>query len=370
MTWQTPRGRGRSDGYPERLPGIPGKSPAGVPSPSTCQGGRRFEPGVDEDEDVTHVPALPAVGLQRPPALRPGDRVAVLSASSPANLDRLPVGLDTLRFAGLEPVVSSTARERGEVFHYLAGSDDLRAAELRSALLDDSIAGILFAGGGYGSQRTLEALDWSGLDRVSPKVLVGYSDVTGILEAVAVRLGWVSLMGPMVAESEFAESYSFGSLLRCLMSPEQVDVLHFDDATTVVGGRARGVTVGGNLSLISGSIGTTTSRPARGGVLLVEDEDEDDPRIDVMLTQLRRSGYLDGVAAIIGGTFHGCGPQEKVHPVLVDRLGGLGVPMIAWANLGHGGHAQTFPIGVPVELDADAKTLTFLEPPLLPATAP
>ncbi len=292
----------------------------------------------------------------------------MLSASSPANLDRLAVGLDTLTFAGLRPVLSSTARERGTRHHYLAGGDELRAAELREALLDDSIAAIMFAGGGYGAQRTLEAMVWDGLDRVPPKVLVGYSDVTAILEAVAAKLGWASLMGPMVAESEFAESYSFGSLLRCLMTPEQVGTIRFDAATTVVGGVARGVTVGGNLSLVSGSIGTETSRPASGGIVLLEDEDEDDARIDVMITQLRRSGYLDGVSAIICGTFHDCGTVEQVHPVLVDRLGDLGVPMIAWANLGHGGHVQTFPLGVPAELDADARTLTFLEPPLQPAS--
>jgi muramoyltetrapeptide carboxypeptidase len=52
--------------------------------------------------------------------------------------------------------------------------------------------------------------------------------------------------------------------------------------------------------------------------------------------------------------------------VLVDRLGDLGVPVLAWANLGHGGHVQTFPIGVRAELDADARTLRFLEPPLEP----
>jgi muramoyltetrapeptide carboxypeptidase len=322
-----------------------------------------------EDGPVTDVPVDVPEGLRRPPALQPGDRVAVLSTSSPANLDRLAVGLETLGFAGLRPVLSTTAQERGTVHHYLAGPDVLRATELRDALLDESIAGVLFAGGGYGAQRTLEAMDWGGLEHLPPKVLVGYSDVTAILEAVGVRLGWASLMGPMVAESEFAESYSFNSLVRCLMSPEQVKTLHFDPATTVNGGVARGVTVGGNLSLISGSVGTDTSRPARGGIVLLEDEDEDDARIDVMITQLRRSGYLDGVSAIVCGTFHDCGTVEQVHPVLVDRLGGLGVPMIAWANLGHGGHVQTFPIGVPAELDADARTVTFLRPPLIPSDA-
>lgn len=319
---------------------------------------------------MSPAPAAVGTSLRRAPALRPGDRVAVLSVSSPANLDRLPTGLDTLRFAGLEPVVFTTAHERGTPHHWLAGADELRAAELRAALLDDSLAGLMFACGGYGAQRTLAAMDWTGLDEVAPKVLVGYSDVTAILEAVAVKLGWASLLGPMVSESEFAESYSFTSLLRCLMTPELVTTICFDDATTVTSGRARGVTVGGNLSLIAGSIATDTSWPARGGIVLLEDEQEDDARIDTMITQLRRSGYLDEVVGIIAGTWNSCGTVEQINPVLLDRLGTLGVPMIAWANLGHGGHVQTFPVGVLAELDADARTLTLLDPPLVPTARP
>lgn len=306
--------------------------------------------------------------LRRPSALRPGDRVAVLTASSPANADRLPEGLDALRFAGLEPVVYPSARDSGSVRHYLAGTDDARAADLRAALGDDSVAGIVFATGGYGAQRTLEAMDWSGLDRVAPKILAGYSDVTALLEAVAAKLGWSSLMCSMVSGQDFAEAYTFSSLVRCLMAPERARDYAYSGTVAIAGGTARGTTVGGNLSLIASSVATDTCRPARGGIVLLEDEDEDDARIDGMLTQLRRSGYLDGVAGVICGAWDRCGPREQVHAVLADRLGGLGVPVLAWANIGHGGHAQAFPLGVDADLDADAATLRFVEPPLVPVT--
>src|SRR5699024_4766346 len=156
----------------------------------------------------------------RPPALRPGDKIAVLAASSPANSERLTTGLDSLRFAGLEPVVYASAEDQGSVRGYLAGTDQTRAHDLRSALLDDSMAGILFACGGYGAQRTLEAMRWDGLELARPKVLVGYSDVTAVLEAVAVWLGWTSVHGPMVAGADFGQAYSFSSLMRCLLTPE------------------------------------------------------------------------------------------------------------------------------------------------------
>ena len=308
--------------------------------------------------------------LARPPALRPGDRVAVLSVSSPVGQADLRIGVDTLRFAGLDPVIYPSAQDGGSVRHYLAGDDKLRAGDLRAALTDPSIAGIIFARGGYGAQRTLEAMDWEGLAGLPPKVLAGYSDLTAIQEAVAVRMGWASLHSPMVTSTGDTAHYSFESLLRTLMRPEQAMEIHYPDAVTVVGGTARGVTLGGNLSLLTSSVGTDTALPARGGILMIEEESEADYRIDRMLTQLRRSGHLDGVAGIIGGTFTGCGEPDLIEVILAERLGGLGVPLIAWANVGHGGYFQTFPIGVAAELAADSHTLRLLDPPLIPVGAP
>jgi muramoyltetrapeptide carboxypeptidase len=290
----------------------------------------------------------------------------VLSASSPADQAQLAIGLDALRFAGLEPVVFPTATDGGSTRSYLAGDDKMRAGDLCQALTDPDIAGILFATGGYGAQRTLEAIDWDSLRGLPPKILAGYSDVTAILEAFAARLGWASLHSPMVSSSGDTTHYSFGSLLRALMHPGQAMTTRYPNAVTLAGGTARGVTMGGNLTLLSSSAGTGTSFPARGGVLLVEDEHEQEYRIDRMLTQLRRSGYLDGVAAVICGTFTGCGDPALIEEILAERLGDLGVPLIAWANIGHGGYQQAYPIGIAAELDADNLTLRLLDPPLVP----
>ena len=309
------------------------------------------------------------VSLARPRALKEGDRVAVLCVSSPVEPEALNAGLDALRFAGLDPVTYPSAHDPGTMRRYLAGDDAMRAGDLRDALTKPGIAGIMFARGGSGAQRTLEAMDWDGLagqppQVLPPKVLAGYSDVTAVLEAVAVRLGWASVFGPMVAIREGASHYSFGSLLRTLMRPEQATVIEYPRAVTVVPGLARGVTTGGTLSLLVSSLGTGTSRPARGGILLLEDVNEEDYRLDRMLTQLRRSGYLDGVAGIVAGTFTGCGPPEAIQDILAERLGDLQAPMIAWANVGHGGPFQAFPYGIAAELDAGAATLHLLDAPL------
>ena len=92
---------------------------------------------------------------------------------------------------------------------YLAGDDRMRTADLHAALTDPGIAGIIFATGGSGAQRTLEAMDWAGLAGLPPKVLAGYSDVTAVLEAAASKLGWASLLSPMVVSSGADGHYSF-----------------------------------------------------------------------------------------------------------------------------------------------------------------
>lgn len=312
-------------------------------------------------------PASAPRSLIRPPALRPGDRVAVLCVSSPlAEQAPLENGLAVLRFAGLEPVLYPSATAEGSLRPYLAGDDAMRAKDLTAALTDPDIAGIIFTKGGYGAQRTLELIDWDDLRALKPKVLAGFSDLTAILEAVAVKLGWASLFSPMVATSRATAHYGFGSLLRTLMRPAEATEISYPDAVTITPGVARGVTLGGTIVLLATSIGTETSKPARGGILVLEEVGEEDYRIDRLLTQLRRSGYLDGVAGIVAGSFDECGPAGQVEAVIAERLGDLGVPMIARANVGHGGTFQTFPIGIAAELDADARTLRLLDPPLEP----
>ena len=305
-----------------------------------------------------------SASLRRPRAVRPGDRVALLAASGRIQPERLAGAVTTLREAGLDPVVYPSARDEGGHLDYLAGSDEQRAADLSAALLDDSIRAMFLGRGGYGAQRVLEHLHWSRFVDVEPKAVVGFSDVTALHEAFAVELGWATLHGPLVASNVPPDPKSWGSLLRALMSPERATRLEFPGAHAVVGGTATGVTLGGNLAMITSSLGTPTSRPAQGGLLLLEDVDEFDFRVDRMLTQLRRSGYLDGVAGIVGGSWLRC---DGAAGVLEDRLAGLGVPVLLGADVGHDGRNQTFPLGVEATLDADAATVTYSEPPLLPA---
>lgn len=303
--------------------------------------------------------------LRRPRRLAPGARVAVVAPSGPVPEERLRAGLDVLRGWDLDPVVAPHVLDRHGRFGYLAGSDADRAADLQSAWCDPDVDAVICARGGYGVQRMVDALDWEAMRAAGPKVFVGFSDITSLHEAFAVRLGLVTLHGPMAAGLDFVKSTRAQDHLRAtLLAPGTVRTIA-SDGTALVPGRARGVTLGGCLSLLASDLGTPHARPsARGGLLCLEDVGEETYRLDRYLTQLLRAGWLDGVAGLLLGSWAQCEPYDGVRALLADRLGGLGVPVAEQFGFGHCDDALTVPFGVAAELDADAGTLTLDEPAL------
>ncbi|WP_053641579.1 MULTISPECIES: S66 peptidase family protein [unclassified Streptomyces] len=308
-----------------------------------------------------------AVGTpERPARLRPGARVAVVAPSGPVAEERLRAGLDVLRGWDLEPVVAPHVLDVHPGLGYLAGADRARARDLTAAWCDPSVSAVVCARGGFGAQRMVDLVDWAAVRAAGPKVFVGYSDVTALHEAFAVRAGFATLHGPMAAAGTFlSDPRTRESLRATLFEPESVRTLGLETARALVPGRARGVTLGGCVSLLAADLGTPHARPsARGGLLVLEDVGEEAYRLDRILTQLLRSGWLDGVAGVALGSWAECGPYEEVRAVLADRLGGLGVPVVEELGFGHGTTALTVPLGVPAVLDADAGTLTLDVPAL------
>ncbi|WP_086560238.1 S66 peptidase family protein [Streptomyces africanus] len=306
--------------------------------------------------------------LLRPPRLAPGARVAVVAPSGPVPEERLQAGLDVLRGWDLDPVVAPHVLGRHREFDYLAATDAQRAADLQNAWCDPAVAAVLCARGGYGAQRMLDLLDWEAMRAAGPKVFAGFSDITVLHQAFATRLGLVTLYGPAAAGVDFLKHGRAQEHLRAtLFDPESVRTVTAvsPGGTALVPGRARGVTLGGCLSLLASDLGTPHALPgARGGLLLIEDVGESPYRVDRYLTQLLRTGWLDGVAGLVLGSWAACGPYEELRAVLADRLGGLGVPVVEEFGFGHGEGALTMPLGVPAELDATAGTLTFDAPAL------
>jgi muramoyltetrapeptide carboxypeptidase len=238
----------------------------------------------------------------------------------------------------------------------LAAPDADRAADLTEAWGDPGVAAVFCARGGYGVHRMVDLLDWDTLAEAGPKALVGFSDVTAMHQAFAMRLGASTIHGPVVTSLGSGDDASREHLRRLLfagtvppLTPEPVEVL--------VPGRADGVLVGGNVALLAAGTGTSTYLPAAGSIAVLEDVDEEPYRLDRMVTHLLRSGWFEGVRGIALGRFTRCGEQAEVRALLEERLTPLGVPMLWGVPVGHEDPNLAFPLGLPAVLDADAGTL-------------
>lgn len=311
---------------------------------------------------------VPQRPLLRPRRLVPGDRVAVVAPSGTVRQDRLDHGVEILESWGLRVDVMPHVLTGHPELPYLSAPDRLRAADLQRAWLDPDVAAVVCARGGYGAQRVVDLLDWTAMASAGPKVLVGYSDVTTLHETLAVRLGLASLYGPMAAAQVFSTDPGTAEhLRRTLFEPERVQRLGSDGAEPLVGGRASGVTAGGCLSLLASDRGTPHARPGfAGAILVLEDVDEDLYALDRLLTQLLRSGALEGVAGIALGSWQDCRPSlPRIRGLMLERLAPLGVPVVWELGFGHGPSSLTVPLGLPATLDADAGTLTLDTPALV-----
>lgn len=306
--------------------------------------------------------------VRRPPRLREGDRVAVVTPSSAVvSRERIETGLEVLRGWGLDPYLTPNATE---VHGHLAGTDAQRAADLNGAFRDPSVRAVWTSRGGYGATRILDLLDWPAL-AADPKLLIGFSDITALLLATWRRLHLVTVHGQFVGRLGLQPPATLDLLRRMVTEPEPLGPLSQPDGAPPVrvirGGTAEGRLVGGNLALLTALVGTTDAPDLRGAILFLEDVAEAPYRLDRMLVQLRSAGLLDGVAGIVVGELPDCDPPDTrpsltAAEVVDDVLGGLRVPVVADLAVGHVDRQLPLPVGARARLDADAGTLALLEP--------
>jgi muramoyltetrapeptide carboxypeptidase len=238
---------------------------------------------------------------------------------------------------------------------YLAGTDERRLRELDRFLSDPDVGAILAARGGYGLLRIAHRADWAMLRR-HPKWLVGFSDTT-TLHLEALRAGVASLHADNVGglgRGEAAQS----AFVRALEAPTEKRV--YGGLSSWAVGRAAGLLVGGNLSLLASAAQAGRLMLPRGALLAIEDVSEAAYRVDRMLTALIVGGHLDGIAGVVVGDFSECPPSRgiAVETVLRERLETLRVPVAAGLPIGHGESNEPLSLGIGARLDASEGTLT------------
>jgi len=286
----------------------------------------------------------------KPLALQPGDTVAIVAPASNIKRADLEAGCKALQRAGYRPFYLDSILERDL---YFAGSVRRRVDELEEMFARDEVKAILCARGGYGANYLLEALDLEKI-KASPKIFVGYSDLTALLTHFSDAAGLVTFHGPMVAKDwahgDGVDLASWQAAL-CGTAAWDLNLGAGSGVTGLVEGAGEGILYGGCLSILVASLGTPYEIKTAGTILFLEDVGAKPYQIDRMLMQMKLAGKLEGVHGIVLGEMRDClqaANQGYTLQEVVRRIvGELGVPVAYGLRSGHvtAGN-MTLPIGV------------------------
>ncbi|GAB6096907.1 LD-carboxypeptidase [Desulfatiferula olefinivorans] len=280
--------------------------------------------------------------------------MGIVALSSPFDDEAFEGGLARLRAMDLVPVVPDAIRQRTG---YLAGSDDHRVRMLHELYADPSIGAVICARGGYGAMRILDRIDGR-LIRTHPKLFVGFSDVTALLNHMYQAWGVVAFHGPVVCSLDRSDQDSIDAL-EALLIDGNAGGFDLPAAGILVPGRAEGPLMGGNLTTICHLIGTPFQPDFRGAILMLEDVNEPLYKLDRMLTQMIQAGVLDDVQGMVLGEFVDCGDVREQAVFFQEILAPLGIPLAMGTAFGHGRTNRIFPIGATARLDTDSGSLVL-----------
>ncbi|MEM8847749.1 MAG: LD-carboxypeptidase [Bacteroidota bacterium] len=315
--------------------------------------------GFGQDDAQTYI---------QPPYLKSGDTVAIVApAGILKNREKsISKAMEILSSWGLHPVLGKHLYAKNNHF---AGTDSQRAEDFQSAMDNPNIKGIWCARGGYGSMRILDKLDFTQFQK-EPKWIVGFSDITAFHGKLD-QLGIQGIHGMMAAGLELSEELSeetqenINSLKKALFGESLKYEL--DSSPYNKKGLAKGVLLGGNLSLLQASLQSDANLNTEGKILFIEEIGEYRYSIDRMLYSLKRAGYFDGLAALIIGEIS----QVKTNTtpfgmtneeLILDVVKECDFPVLFHFPAGHGDENRTMIFGKKVTLDiGDTKSVVTFE---------
>ena len=314
----------------------------------------------DDDKEVIEPKKEVSITCTRPPYLKAGDKIALISPSYFTPMENVEKTADVLRNWGFEPVIGPNV---GKVVDgRYAGTIAERVSDLRWALNDPEIKAIICNRGGYGTIQLIDQLSLKEL-AANPKWLVGFSDIS-TLHGLLTRAGVMSIHGTMSSFLAKGGEDMTSTLMRDLLLgrvPRYELPAHEQNIT----GRAHGVLVGGNICTFVPNLNTQADATAgRDLILFIEEVEESMHNIDRQFNILRMNGVLSRCKGIILGEFTECGSEftyGSVEAMLRSYLKEYNIPLLCGFPGGHGDINLPLVMGAPVTIDVrnDGATINF-----------
>lgn len=268
-----------------------------------------------------------------PPALKEGDKIAIVSPAGISRAQNVYNALPVLQELGWEPYTSKHAFGRHGTY---SGTDEERYADLEEALLDPEVKAILCSRGGYGAVHLLERLDKLPL-RENAKWIIGFSDISA-LHALMSRHGIASIHGPMARHiaTHSGNDADSQALFGILQGKPQT----FEIAPHPLNrpGETTAPLLGGNMAVLNGLIGTPFDMFKPGTILFIEDVSEPIYKIERMMYQLKLSGILEQLSGLIVGDFTEYSPDidnESMESMIVGMVREYDYPVAFGVPFGH-----------------------------------
>jgi len=296
--------------------------------------------------------------INKPPLLVSGDTLGIIAPSSPFDKQKFRDGLSVIQEMGFTVFFPESIFEQKG---FLAGSDAHRAGIFSSMFADPDINGIICARGGYGALRILPLIDFN-IIASTPKILIGCSDITVLLNTLYAKSRLVSLHGPMIESLASASDKTKESMQNMLLNNPAV-VLETQKSVEIFPGKASGIMAGGNLTTLCHLTGTPFEPDFSGQILLLEDISESPYRIDRMLMQMKLAGCFDRISGMVLGSFKGCGEPDMIYQIFDDIFRTDCFPILAGFDVGHDEPNLTVPFGIHASFDTAAGKLSFKESP-------
>ena len=320
-----------------------------------------------------HNPQSAIRNIIKPSKLKPNATIGIIAPSSPVKKDKLEANIRYLEELGYRIKLGTHLFDR---YGYLAGIDRDRANDINHMFADPEVDAIFCARGGSGTTRIIPLIDYANIRR-NPKIFLGYSDVTALLNAIHQQTGLIVFHSPMV-ESGLginSEPFSREMVFRLLSNPEPFGKINFPSespaATTnwkvLVEGETQGKSLAGCISVIQTLLGTPYEFDLKNKIFFCEDVDEEPYRIDRMLAHFKLTDKLKQVNAVVIGKLVRCESKEPDEPSLTHReifsdlFSDLGIPVIYDLGFGHGDVNFPIPIGIEVKIDTRKRELSYLE---------